>query len=133
MRAYLAIKYKGDRSNRRLIEKISAALAGLGIETRVIALEPEAETARSPQELMDHTFKTIDACDAVVVEFSEKGVGLGIEAGYARATRKPVVVVARSGSEISETLAGIAERIVFYDEPEELAGKLAFLAGTAAR
>lgn len=71
--------------------------------------------------LMKRAFREIEAADLVVIELSEKGVGVGIEAGYARAKGNPIIVVARQGSDISATMEGIADTIVFYRTPQELA------------
>jgi nucleoside 2-deoxyribosyltransferase len=62
----------------------------------------------------------IIACDIHIIEFSEKGTGLGIEAGYAFAKGKPIIVIAHEGSEISDTLKGIAKEIISYKTPEKL-------------
>ncbi len=123
MKAYLAIKFKEDQSNRKLIEDVSASLAAVGVETYVMARDFEKWGAVKnvwPDVLMAHTFRAINEADIVVVEFSEKGVGLGIEAGYAFAQRKPIIVVAKEGSDISSTLRGIAKRILFYKNHEDL-------------
>lgn len=69
---------------------------------------------------MQKTFEVIQSCNLVVVDLTEKGVGLGIEAGYAHATGIPVVTIARSGSDISQTLAGISRDMWFYEKIEEL-------------
>ncbi len=74
----------------------------------------------SVEELMARTFELIDGSQAVLVELSEKGVGVGIEAGYARARDIPVLVAARAGSDISETLRGIAVAVCLYERPEEI-------------
>lgn len=74
----------------------------------------------TPQELMRKSFEEIDKSDLLVVEYSEKGVGLGIEAGYAYAKTIPIFVIAETSSEISETIKGIAKSIFFYDDPSEI-------------
>ena len=71
-------------------------------------------------ELMHRTFAEIDSSDIVVVELSEKGVGVGIEAGYARAKGKPIITVARRGSDVSETLKGISREVFIYQDASEL-------------
>ena len=78
----------------------------------------------NPKELMKITFEEIGSSDIVIVEFSEKGVGLGIEAGYAWAKEIPVWVIAQEGVEISTTLQGISTRIIFYEEMNDLKRKL---------
>lgn len=122
MHAYVGIKYHADNSNRDLIERLTVALEQAGVDTSVMARDHErwGNVSFSPSELMGLTFKLIDESDAVIIDLSEKGVGLGIEAGYGYARGKPVYVVAREGSDISDTLAGITKDVFLYRQPEEL-------------
>ncbi|HEY4498994.1 MAG TPA: nucleoside 2-deoxyribosyltransferase [Candidatus Paceibacterota bacterium] len=125
MNAYLAIKFKEDFSNRSLIENICTALEIVGVQTTVMVrdLEKWGKTKFTPQEMMSKAFEETDKADILIIEFSEKGVGLGIEAGYALAKGKPIIVIAKTGSEISDTLKGLAKDIIFYAEPDELSEK----------
>ena len=115
MKAYISIKYRADNGNKDCIEKISSALERNGIETVCIArdIEKWGQVQLSPHELMQRTFAEIDSSHLVVVDLTEKGVGLGIEAGYAYAEQIPIVVITRKGSDISATLQGIARKTVF--------------------
>jgi len=70
------------------------------------------------------TFEEIDKADMLIVEFSEKGVGLGIEAGYAFSKNKPIIIVAREGSDISTTIKGISNQIIFYKDIDEISEKI---------
>jgi len=126
MKAYLAIKFKEDFSNRNLIEDISVVLKKEGVETVVMARDHEkwGEKKFSPETLMAETFKEIDSSDFLIIEFSEKGVGLGIEAGYAYAKNKPIIVIATEGSDVSSTLQGITKKIIFYKNSGDLSGKI---------
>lgn len=122
MKAYFAIKFKEDGSNKELIERLSKKLEEDGIQTVVFYRDYEnwGEKKFESKELMRLAQEATDSCDAVVIEFSEKGVGLGIEAGYACAKGKPIHVIAVTESEISDTLRGIATSITFYNLPETL-------------
>lgn len=124
MKAYLAIKYHPNNSNRPLIEAISAALERCGFETACIVRDVEkwGQVRLNPQALMARTFAEMETSDVVVVDLSEKGVGVGIEAGYAYARNIPIITVARQGSDISTTLLGISRQVFRYREPDELAG-----------
>ncbi len=126
MKSYLAHKFHSDNRNKELIETIAESLKNNGVETVIMARDFEkwGGVKFSPQELMKLSFEQMDLCDCLILEFSEKGVGLGIEAGYAYATKKPVYVIAKTGSEISTTIQGIADKIVFYDNPSEVGNKL---------
>jgi nucleoside 2-deoxyribosyltransferase len=122
MKAYLAVKYHSDHSNKTRIEGISAALAEYGIATICITrdLEKWGQVRFTYDVLMQKSFTEINACDLVVVDLTEKGVGIGIEAGYAYARGIPVVTIAASGSDISETLQGVSRQVYFYDTFDEL-------------
>ena len=121
-KAYLSIKFHEDSKNRKLIDDISKSLLESGIQTYVVERE-YGKIYASPQELMNITFKLIDNSDMIIIEFSEKGVGIGIEAGYAFSKNIPIFVIAKEGSEISSTLRGISKEIMFYNDPIELANK----------
>lgn len=71
------------------------------------------------------SFEAIDASELIVVDLTEKGVGVGIEAGYAFARGIPIVAIAEAGAVISETLRGISTRITSYGSTEELRQALA--------
>ncbi len=124
MKAYLAIKYHEDNQNQARIQAISAALAQNGFETVCIARDVEqgGQIHLSPADLMHRSFAEIDASDMVVVDLTEKGVGVGIEAGYAYAKGIPVVTIAPQGADISETLQGISRQVFWYDQVDELVG-----------
>lgn len=123
MNIYLAIKYHADLSNRSLIEAISATLRTAGHQVICIARDVEewGAVTLSPVELMRRSLQAIDAADLLLVELSEKGVGLGIEAGYAHARGIPIVVIAQQNADLSATLTGIADHIVVYTTVDELA------------
>jgi 2'-deoxynucleoside 5'-phosphate N-hydrolase len=122
MKAYLGIKFHPDDRNRETIELLSQTLASCGFETLCVRrdLERWGAVAMSPQQLMTSTFEAIRACHLAVIDLTEKGVGLGIEAGYAYAQMIPVITVAREGSDISDTLRGISQGIFFYRAPADL-------------
>ncbi|MBN2005179.1 MAG: nucleoside 2-deoxyribosyltransferase [Anaerolineae bacterium] len=120
--AYIAIKYHEDHANRARIEGITRALEAHGLSTYCVARDLEGWGAVhfDPPTLMKKTFEAITASDLVVADLSEKGVGVGIEAGYAHAHHIPIVVIACAGSPISETLRGIAAQVGFYRCDQDL-------------
>ncbi len=122
MKVYLAIKYHADNANRPRIEGISAALETCGFETVCIARDVECwgQVQLDPAELMARSFAELDGCDVVVVDISEKGVGVGIEAGYAYAKRIPVLTIAARGADVPTTLRGISREVFQYRHFDEL-------------
>lgn len=129
-KAYLAIKYYPDNQNRQLIEELDAALdqAGWSSQVAVRDLEDWGRIAFTPKELMARSLELLSACELCVVECTEKGVGVGLEAGYAHAKGIPILLLAWHGSHISTTLRGIARQIILYDSPEELTEQMINLA-----
>ena len=117
LRAYLAVNYHSDHRNRPLVERITVAFDRQGINTFCVARDVEnwGRIRLTSQELMREALGAIRSSDIVVVEASEKGVGLGIEAGYAHAYRIPVVVLHPAGLEVSNTLRGIAGELIPYE------------------
>lgn len=117
MKAYLAIKYHIDNRNRPIVQAISDALQKHGCDSYCVArdLEHWGKTQFSAEDLMQRSFAAIEGCDFVLVELSEKGVGLGIEAGYAYAIGKPIVTLAQTDCDISTTLSGISSYTDRYD------------------
>jgi nucleoside 2-deoxyribosyltransferase len=126
VKAYIAIKYHTDSRNRPLIEALSAVLAEAGAGSLCIARDVEGwgRVRLDPAALMERSFAEIDASDFLLVDLTEKGVGIGIEAGYARARGIPVLTVAREGSDVSETLRGISREVHLYEDPADLRAAL---------
>lgn len=126
MKAYLAIKFHPDGRNKEKVEAISEALRKSGIEPFCFVrdIEKFGKNSFTAKELMQEIFEAIDSCDLVVVDLTEKGVGLGIEAGYAHAKGIPIVTIAEKGSDISKTLEGISEEVIFYDNENVLMEEL---------
>ncbi|MBI5051922.1 MAG: nucleoside 2-deoxyribosyltransferase [Chloroflexi bacterium] len=120
MKIFLSIKYHPDHRNRDLIENITRALQPHRVICIARDVEAWGEKKFEARELMQKTFEEIDSSDIVVVELSEKGVGVGIEAGYARAKGKPIITVARRGPDVSETLKGISRDMFIYKDISDL-------------
>jgi len=114
--AYLGIKFYEDQRNRPQIEMIVDALMEVGWVTRVIVrdLEEWGAVQFDSRTLMARTFAVIEASHIAIIDLTEKGVGLGIEAGYAFANNIPVYTIARDGSDISTTIRGISRAVCFY-------------------
>jgi nucleoside 2-deoxyribosyltransferase len=116
--AYLGIKYYADNSNKALIEQLSSALELAGYRSFCVArdLEQWGNVSLTPQKMMSLTFEQIEQADIVVLDMSEKGVGLGIEGGYAKALGKKLIITLDSKFELSTTMQGIADTVLTYDD-----------------
>lgn len=131
MKVFLSIKYHADGGNRSRIESILSALEQNGfIATCAVRdIESWGQCQFNANKLMARTCALIDASDLVVVDLTEKGVGVGVEAGYAYGKRIPLFAIAQRGSDISTTLQGISRSVIFYDQPRDLVRMFAKMKG----
>lgn len=122
MKVFLSIKYREDMSNREEIEHLLDLIEAHGHSTYCVVrdLEKWGAARFEQQELMRQTLIHIRDSHLLMAETTEKGVGIGIEAGYAHARGIPVVAIAREGSQISPTLMGIARSTYTYSSFEDL-------------
>lgn len=83
----------------------------------------DAQSAKHPHSasaLMKRAFSNIDESQLVIIDATEKGVGIGIEAGYAFAKRIPIITIAEKDAHISDTLYGISMVVGTYANPGSL-------------
>ncbi len=120
-KAYLGIKYHSDHSNKEKIKLISSIVEKFGYVTTCITRDVEkwGKIKFSPKELMLETFKIIESSNIAIIDLSEKGVGLGIEAGYAYSKQIPIITISEK-QQISTTLLGISRDHYVYDGESDL-------------
>lgn len=126
-KAFMSLKFHDGEEDKKKIDDLTNALLLAGIENVVMARDVEkygkAVLPEGTKLMPDYAFPTMKKCDMLIVEFSEKGVGLGISAGYAYAIGLPIYVIAKTGSDISLTMKNLAKEIIFYDNINELTEK----------
>ncbi len=124
LHSFLALKFHDGDEDKAKVESIETALNKAGIEITLMARDVEkwgnANIPKDKTLMKDYAFPAMMQCDCNIIEFSEKGVGLGINAGFCYANGKPIYVIAKKNSDISTTIANIATEIIFYDTPEDL-------------
>ena len=123
MKAYIAVNFnKRDELKTELDCLVS--LCGLaGIEAWIFAeqyfFSPEQE-----KEMMQQATTDIQSCDLLIAEASNKAIGVGIEAGYAKACKKTVVYMRKAGAAHSTTLSGISDYSIIYKNLADLQAQL---------
>ena len=124
LHAFFALKFHTGDQDHAKVTAIETALNQAGIEITLMARDAEkwgeAEIPTGKTLMPDYAFPTMLQCDCNIIEFSEKGVGLGINAGFCYASHKPIYLIAKTGSDISPTIAELAQEIIFYNQPEDL-------------
>lgn len=76
------------------------------------------------KEMMQAAMKEMDDCDLLIAETSDKAIGIGIEAGYAKAKGKPVIYLRNKKAEHSTTLSGISDHQIIYADIDDLKTQL---------
>lgn len=122
LKTFLSIRFFGDLRNKGEIVAICELLDELHIESFCFLKDAEEWLAKSytPEEMMQISYREIDASDFLLVETSSVGIGLGVEAGYAYAKGIPVVTICRQGNKIPNTLKGISKKTYYYRELRDL-------------
>ncbi len=117
MKLYVTATFKGE-GNKDEIEKLCSLVKGAGFEDFCFIrdIENYQKTFTDPKELMRRASEEITLCDALLLDVTNKSTGRTIEAGIAFARGKKVVLIAKTGTEINDTLKGIADLIVEYNE-----------------
>lgn len=122
MKLYLGIKFHEDLSNKTLIERICRIAEQQ--KHQIICdhrdLEQWGNIKFSLEELMIKTFEIIENSDAVIIEFSESGIGLGIETGFAVAKNIPVYVLLPKGRFLSPTMQGVCRKYFEYETDTDI-------------
>lgn len=122
--SFFALKFHDGDEDRAKVKAIESALNKAGIEITLMARDVEkwgeAYIPEGKSLMRDYAFPAMKQCDCNIIEFSEKGVGLGMNGGFCYAVGKPIYVIAKTNSDISTTMSNIATEIIFYDKPEDL-------------
>lgn len=118
MTAYIAISYEGRQRLSAELETICAALKDVGIDPFVF-VDHYTFHATEEKAMMAQAMNEIDRCEILLAVASEKAIGIGIEAGYAKGKGKPVIYIRDTAAPHSTTLSGLSDhQIIFSDYPD---------------
>lgn len=119
MQAYISISFSKRNELEKEVQAIKNALGKFEISA-FIFVDKYQFSANDEEKMMKQAMKDIEDCDLLIAETSEKGIGIGIEVGYAKAKKKPVIYVRNSKAEHSTTVSGIADFRIIYDNEIDL-------------
>jgi len=113
--AYISVSH----SNRKLVEKeldaIADTLEKFKIEPFIFVDNYEFSLTQERQ-MMRQAMTDIDNCNILIAETTHKGIGIGIEVGYAKAKSKPVIYLRQKNSDHSTTVSGISDFQIIYGD-----------------
>jgi 2'-deoxynucleoside 5'-phosphate N-hydrolase len=123
MRAYISISIANRRQLNNEIDSIVAALTSFKI-TPLIFVDRYSFAVEDEKQMMQQAADDIDASDLLIAETSYKGIGIGIEVGYAKARNKPIIYLRNVQAEHSTTVSGISDFHVIYSDVNNLKKQL---------
>ena len=123
MQAYISISFSKRKELEKEVQAIKNALQKCGISGFVSVNEYQF-SAKQEKKMMQNAIEDIEKSAILIAETSEKGIGIGIEVGYAKAKNIPVIYVRNSSSEHSTTVSGIADFKIIYENEIDLEEKL---------
>ena len=123
MQAYISISFSKRKELEKEVQVLKNALQTFGISGFVFVDEYQF-SANEEKEMMQKAMEDIEKSAILIAEVSEKGIGIGIEVGYAKARNIPVIYVRNSRSEHSTTVSGIADFKIIYENEIDLEEQL---------
>lgn len=124
MRAYIAVSFSKRNELANEINSIKKVLQDNQIDY-VVFIEKHQFTPDKENEMMKTALEEIDKCSILIAETTDKGIGIGIEAGYAKAKDKPVIYMRKNKAEHATTLSGLSDFKVIYNDTDDLEMQLA--------
>lgn len=112
--------------NKDEIEELCLLVKGSGFEDFCFIRDVEnyGKVFDKPHDLMKRTAEEIEKSDYLLLDMTDKPTGRAVEAGMAYAMGKKVILIAREGTEIKDSVRGIAEAIIEYKEINDIVPKL---------
>lgn len=128
MNAYVSAKFEGD-DNEETVNALCTAVerAGFLVHCTNRDFDDFGRQERELEELIPYIEDAIERTDVVILDLTDKGVGLGVEAGFAAALQKPIVAVLHEDADPPTTIQLLAKRIVTYQGFEDLTHQLSNL------
>jgi nucleoside 2-deoxyribosyltransferase len=126
MTAYISISYNKRQLLDSALTAIVDTLKAFEIHSFVFTDKYKFDSGQERQ-MMLQAMEDIDNSDFLIVETSDKAIGIGVEAGYAKAKNKPVIYVRRANAEHSTTVSGISDYQLIYENERDLKTQLAVI------
>jgi 2'-deoxynucleoside 5'-phosphate N-hydrolase len=123
MKAYISVSFSKRKSVDKEIKVIIDTLNEFKISSFVFVDNYKFDLTQERQ-IMEQAMADIDNCDILLAETSDKGIGIGIEVGYAKAKGKTVIYLHQKDTEHSTTVSGISDFQIAYIDTTDLKKQL---------
>lgn len=123
MKAYIAVSFSKRKSFDCIINAIKITLSKNKINP-FIFVDHYSFHLSDEKLMMQTTMNEIKSSQILLAETSDKGIGIGIEVGYAKALQIPVIYIRSSDAEHSTTVSGISDYHIIYENANDLENQL---------
>lgn len=116
MKVFITASFK-EGENKKEIEQLCLIVKNAGFEDFCFIRDVEnyQKVFNDPKELMSRAREEIKKCDVLLFDATEKSTGRTVELGLAFSYNKKIVVVAKEGSVIKDTVLGVADAVITYN------------------
>ena len=123
MRVFITASFGDSKEN---IEELCSVVKSAGFEDFCFIRDVEnyQKVFNDPNELMQRAREEIKNSDALLIDMTDKPTGRAIEAGMAYSFGKKIVVIMKRGTQIKDTIRGVADVVIEYDVIEDISGGL---------
>jgi len=123
MRIFITASF-GDSKEK--IEEICSLVKFAGFEDFCFIRDVEnyQKIFDNSKELMQRAKEEIEKSDALLIDMTDKPTGRAIEAGIAYVLNEKIIVIMKKGTEIKDTVIGIADAIIKYDNIADIVSEL---------
>ena len=124
-RMFITASFQGS-NNKKEIEQLCSLVKEAGFDDFCFIRDVEnyQHVFDDPKDLMRRAFEEIKNSDWLLIDMTDKPTGRAIESGIAFALNKKIVVIMKKGTIIKDTVIGISEKIIEYENINDILPKL---------
>lgn len=122
---FITVSFQGN-DNKKEIDQLCSLVKEAGFDDFCFIrdIENYQHVFDNPKDLMKRAFKEIKNSDWLLIDMTNKPTGRAIEAGIAFSLNKKIVVIMKKGTIVKDTVIGISEKIIEYENINDILPKL---------
>jgi len=124
MKVYITAKF--GTGNKEEIDNMCALVQKSGFEDFCFVRDVD-EKFQDAHELMQRAKEEIATCDVLLIQYDGPSHGRIVELGIAYALDKMIILITKEGTFIKETILGVTDAVIEYNQLEDIVTPLAQL------